>query len=283
MQTKPHDARQAGRSLRATLAVRGWLFAALAAGWLLACAGPSASTTDAARASTATETAEPADTPPADAPTSPATETTEPASREPITAPSPGQWEEAIRAFEAADAAAPPPSGANLFLGSSSIRLWDLRADFEGFACVQRGFGGSEVADSVRYASRIALPYEPRVIVFYAGDNDIANGKDPERVLADFRELVELVHRALPDTRIVFISIKPSVQRWALAESMRRANELVRALAERDPAVEFVDVWPAMLGADGRPRAEYFMEDGLHLSRDGYRAWAELVRPWLAR
>ncbi|MCK6447168.1 MAG: GDSL-type esterase/lipase family protein [Planctomycetes bacterium] len=188
-----------------------------------------------------------------------------------------------MRAFEAADAVEPPPLGANLFLGSSSIRMWDLAADFAGFPVVQRGFGGSEVADSVRYAPRIVLPCKPSVVVFYAGDNDIANGKTPERVAEDFGELVTLVHRELPDTRIVFVSIKPSLQRWALADAMRRANGLVRELATRDPLVEFVDVWPAMLGPDGLPRASFFVEDGLHLSRDGYRAWAELVRPLLVR
>lgn len=280
MQSKPNDSTRSRCSLRAAPLSLALL---LAATLFPACAEPRTPSSANEHASAETETAEPRPPSPTDAPGSTTTETAESAPRETPAAPSPGPWEDAIRAFEEADAATPPPSGANLFLGSSSIRLWDLRADFEGFACVQRGFGGSEIADSVRYAPRIALPCKPRTIVFYAGDNDLANGKTPEQVLDGFRELVELVHRALPDTRIVFISIKPSVQRWALAESMRRANELVRALAERDLAVEFVDVWPAMLGADGRPRAELFVEDGLHLSRDGYRAWAELVRPHLVR
>jgi hypothetical protein len=267
MQAQPHDL---SRSLRPSRTA-SWLdrakicLAALVATlFTVACSEPSTATSTGAPASVATDSVAPA------------------ASDARATSP-PAPWEDAIRAFEAADAATPPPSGANLFLGSSTIRLWDLRADFDGFACVQRGFGGSEVTDSVRYAPRIVLPCKPRVIVFYAGDNDIANGKTPAQVFASFSELVELVHRALPDTRIVFVSIKPSLQRWALADRMRETNELVRALSKRDALVEFVDVWPTMLGPDGRPRADFLLEDGLHLSRDGYRAWADLVRPHLVR
>lgn len=268
---RKHDLRL--RSLRAS--ARTWLhvLAWLASSLALACTSSSDSPSSAASpVHRRTEPAESASTAPSATPKS-----------ESVPAAATDRWEDAIRAFEAADAVAPPPVGANLFLGSSSIRMWDLAADFPGFPVVQRGFGGSEVADSVRYAPRLVLPCKPRVIVFYAGDNDVANGKTPERVAADFDELVAWVHRELPDTRIVFVSIKPSTQRWALADAMRRANELVRELATRDPLVDFVDVWPVMLGVDGRPRAELFVEDGLHLSRAGYREWTELVRPFLVR
>lgn len=193
------------------------------------------------------------------------------------------RWEEAIRAFEDADLERLPPLGANLFLGSSSIRLWDLEASFPGYPVVRRGFGGSEVADSVRYAPRIVLPLRPRTIVVYAGDNDIARGKTPEAVRDDFQALVDLVGRELPGARVVFLSIKPSLARWHLADPMRRANDLICALADVRERVEFIDVWPVMLGADGRPRRELLLEDGLHLSADGYRLWASIVRPYLVR
>lgn len=193
------------------------------------------------------------------------------------------RWEDAIRAFEAADAESPPPTGANLFLGSSSIRLWELGADFEGYPVLRRGFGGSRIADSILHAHRIVIPYRPRVIVFYAGDNDIAGGLSPERVRDDFRDLVVLLRPFLPETRIAFIAIKPSIARWHLAGDMRLANDLIRAFADGEPLVDFVDVWPGMLGEDGTPRAELLAPDGLHLSRDGYRVWADLVRPYLAR
>ncbi len=185
-----------------------------------------------------------------------------------------------IAAFEAADRLNPPPAGGVLFVGSSSIRLWpSLADDFPGVHIVQRGFGGSEISDVVHYAPRIVLPYRPRLIVFYAGDNDLNAGESPESVLRDYQSFVGLVWRSLPDTRIAFVSIKPSGSRWALVDKMRRANELIRAYSARDPRLSYVDVFTPMLGADGKPREELFVADRLHLSQQGYELWRQVLRP----
>jgi len=191
------------------------------------------------------------------------------------------RWEAKIRQFEAHDRQEPPPKDGILFLGSSSIVLWDLEKSFPGLPAINRGFGGSQIADSVQFADRIALPYRPKVIVFYAGDNDIAAGKSPEQVAADYRALVRKVRAALPETRIVYIAIKPSIARWKLVEKMREANRLIRAVVAEDPRQVFVDVEPAMLGPDGKPRPELFRSDGLHLSAAGYELWSDQVRPHL--
>src|SRR5712691_4050334 len=120
------------------------------------------------------------------------------------------RWEKTIAAFEQQDKDKPPPKNAVLFAGSSSIRLWDLPKYFPGMDVINRGFGGSEVADSVHFADRLIVKHKPRIVVLYAGDNDIAAGKTPERVLADFKAFVKAVHAGLPKTKIVYISIKPS-------------------------------------------------------------------------
>jgi lysophospholipase L1-like esterase len=192
------------------------------------------------------------------------------------------RWEPQIRAFEAQDRQKPPPKNAVLFVGSSSIRAWDLKKSFPGLPAVNRGFGGSQVADSVRYADRIVLPYQPKVVVFYAGDNDIAAGKSPEQVAADYGAFVKRVHGALAQARIVYISIKPSPARWKLVDKMRRANGLIEAATKNDRRLAFVNVEKVMLGKDGKPRPELFKQDGLHLNDEGYKLWADLVRPHLA-
>jgi lysophospholipase L1-like esterase len=197
-----------------------------------------------------------------------------------IAADAPAPFENEIRAFEQADAKSPPPKDAVLFLGSSSIRLWKtLEQDMPGMKVINRGFGGSQVADSVRYADRIVLPYRPKLIVFYAGDNDIASGKSPQRVMSDFREFVTKVHAALPEARILFVSLRPSVARWHLWGRQWLTNELMRQFADADPTVDYVDVVPTLLGPDGRPRADYLVADMLHLNPDGYRAWTAVIRP----
>jgi lysophospholipase L1-like esterase len=192
----------------------------------------------------------------------------------------PGKWEKDIAAFEAADAKSPPPKGAVLFVGSSSIRLWNLKESFPDLATINRGFGGSEISDSVRYVKRIVIGHEPRVVVFYAGDNDVANGKSPERVFADFKEFVGIVHKALPEAKIIYIGIKPSIKRWMLIDKIREANRRIskHIEAEKSDKIVFVDVEPAMLGDDGKPRADLLQDDGLHLNKEGYKVWAKLLR-----
>jgi lysophospholipase L1-like esterase len=191
------------------------------------------------------------------------------------------RWEPDIRAFEKKDRERKPPPGGIVFVGSSSIRGWDVARSFPGLPVINRGFGGSRIADSVEFAGRIVIPHKPKTVVFYAGDNDINAGKTPQQVLSDYREFVAKVHGPLPDAKIVFIAIKPSLRRWNLVSAMREANKLIREYSESNAKLEFVDVDPPMIGADGKPRPELFVEDGLHMTAEGYRIWTALVRPLL--
>ncbi len=183
-----------------------------------------------------------------------------------------------IAAFEARDAIARPAKGGVLFLGSSSIRMWtDLAKDFAGHNVLNRGFGGSTIPDSVRYVDRIVTPYAPKTVVFYAGDNDLEAGHTPDEVFADFQALVTKIRAKLPGTRILFVSIKPSLSRWRLIDGIRATNALVRDYTATDPLLGYVDIVPQMLGPDGRPRPELFLGDGLHMTRTGYDIWRAAV------
>ena len=193
-------------------------------------------------------------------------------------------FEKEILAFEASDKTNPPPAGATLFIGSSSIRLWTtLAEDFPKHRVMNRGFGGSQLIDSVRYAKRIVLPYKPRLVVLYAGGNDINGGKTPEQVAADYRAFVKTVHNALPATRIAYISIAPNPARWAQVDRVRAANSLIEAHTRTDERLAFIDVFPKMLGEDGQPRPEIFVADRLHMNPKGYELWRGSVGPILDR
>lgn len=192
------------------------------------------------------------------------------------------QFEPEIKAFEEADKTNPPVKGGVLFIGSSSIRLWkSLAEDFPRARVISRGFGGSHVEDSVDFADRIVFRARPRLIVFYAGDNDIESGKSPAVVLKDFQKFVTLVHQKLPRTRIAFISIKPSPARWHLAEKLKEANRLIKVFIERDRRLDYIDVFSSMLGKDRKPRAELFLEDRLHMNEAGYTLWSSIVAPFI--
>lgn len=191
------------------------------------------------------------------------------------------RWENAIQAFERTDAENPPPKGEIVFVGSSSIRFWNTEESFPDLTIINRGFGGSQTADSLEFADRIVIPYEPRVVVLYAGDNDIAAGKTPDQVVADTKAFFAKIHDALPETRIVYVPIKPSIARWHLIEPMRESNAKVRKLTEADPRIFYIDIDTPMLGGDGKPREELFISDGLHLSKEGYALWNKIIRPYL--
>ncbi len=192
------------------------------------------------------------------------------------------QWGKDIRAFEAADKTNPPPQGAVLFIGSSSIRLWtNLAQAFPGHKVLNRGFGGSQLSDSVAFVDRIVTPYKPKLVLLYAGDNDIASGKSPERVLNDFKAFVASVHAALPETRIAYIAIKPCPAREKYLDQVRTANLLIQKYAASESRLLFADVFTPMLTKEGRPRADLCIKDGLHPNAQCYDLWASIIRPIL--
>lgn len=191
------------------------------------------------------------------------------------------KWQAAIEKFAVEDAAHPTSPGGVVFVGSSSIRMWDLEKSFPGKNYLNRGFGGSEIADSTHYFDELVAKHKPRLVVFYAGDNDIANGKSSEQVHQDFQAFIEKFKTELPKANLLYISIKPSIARWHLADKMREANKLIEDDGNRRPHFHFLDVWPVMLDAQGKPREDIFLGDGLHLNEVGYQEWAKLVEPLL--
>jgi lysophospholipase L1-like esterase len=198
-------------------------------------------------------------------------------------APQGDKWEKDIAAMLAKDAKLPPPTGGIVFTGSSSVRLWDLAQAFPDLPVVNRGFGGSQIHDATRYAPRIVTPLKPKLVVFYSGDNDIKAGKTPERTAADFQAFCAAVHKELPKTRIWFIAIKPCPSRWNLIEQQKTANELIRQQCAADPQrLLYVDIVPAMLGADGQPNKDLFVKDMLHMSPAGYKLWNDQLHKLLA-
>jgi lysophospholipase L1-like esterase len=199
---------------------------------------------------------------------------------EPDSALDPKRFEGEIRAFEAADRANPPPPGGVVFIGSSSIQAWtDVAADFPGVPVLNRGFGGSTLADVVYYMDRILLLYRPRLVVLYAGDNDLAAGRSPARVVAEYRTFVARLRAALPAASVVFVSIKPSPSRRTFIPRMRETNQRIRAVTARDTLQTYVDVFTPMLDRAGQPRPELFVADSLHMTRAGYLLWRARLAP----
>lgn len=195
----------------------------------------------------------------------------------------PTVFEPEIRKFEVVDKRTPPPTNAILFTGSSSIRFWtNLTADFPKRVVLNRGFGGSHMSDLLHYFDRVVVPYRPKAIVVYEGDNDLAAGKTPAAVLKDYQEFVERVEKQLPGTPVIFLAVKPSRARVAQIGVQREFNASLKAFAAKHSGLSFVDTFTPILDAAGQPRTELLREDGLHLNERGYAIWSEVVEKFLA-
>lgn len=189
------------------------------------------------------------------------------------------RWQSELNAFAQADREHPPASDGVLFVGSSTIRMWpDIARDFrQQPVVINRGFGGSTMEDSSMFAHELVVRYKPRLVLVYAGDNDLAEGRTPMQVLESFARFANTVRSELPDTRIAFISVKPSPSREKLMPQIRETNDAIAAYLRRLPNSEYIDVYTPMLGADGRPRAELFRADQLHMNDQGYHLWQSLI------
>lgn len=195
--------------------------------------------------------------------------------------PDPNRFAREIETFEAWDSKNATPAEPILFVGSSSIRMWRTHEAFPDLPVVNRGFGGSQISDVLHFVDRIVLPYEPKVIVFYAGDNDIAGKKSAQRVLEDYRKFVMRLRGELPEVRFIFVTIKPSGQRWELWPEMHEANELIRTFSARDDRLFFADLGTPLLDHEGKPDDGFFLGDRLHLNSRGYAVWNETLLPIL--
>ncbi len=187
------------------------------------------------------------------------------------------RFADAMETFARYDAKNSFPADATVFVGSSSIVFWDTGDRFRGMPLINRGFGGSQMSDLVHYVEETVLKYAPRTVVVYEGDNDTSAGKRSQQLLEDYQEFVEAVLEAQPSTRIVILSIKPSLARWNVWPEMQASNAAIEAYAQGDARVDFVDIDTAMLGADGLPIPELFVGDGLHMTPAGYDIWDEIV------
>jgi lysophospholipase L1-like esterase len=188
------------------------------------------------------------------------------------------RWESEVRAIEKRLDTNQPKKGGWIFAGSSSIRLWDVAKSFPDWPISNVGFGGSEIQDCTYFAHRLITRLEPSKIVFYAGDNDIASGRTAIQVAEEFHVFSKTIHDRLPECQILFIAIKPSLKRWALFDIQTDANERIRKYCTNDVRLQFVDVVKPMLAGGGKPPADLFLSDELHLSAKGYTIWTGQIR-----
>jgi lysophospholipase L1-like esterase len=189
-----------------------------------------------------------------------------------------------IAAFKKQDSVSFPPKSAILFVGSSSFTKWkDVQNYFPNHVIINRGFGGSTIPDVIRYESDVIFPYQPKQIVMYCGENDVASSDTVTAalVLARFKKLFTDIRSQYPKVRIAFISLKPTPSRWKMRDRMIAVNQEVKKYLKKKKHTTFINVWDSMLNASGNPMEDIFIEDKLHMNAKGYSIWQQLIEPHL--
>lgn len=194
----------------------------------------------------------------------------------------PTRWEKTIAGFEAADKTTPPPANGIEFVGSSTMVKWKtLVEDFPGLPVFNRGFGGSYSSDVLYFFDRVILPYKPKTIVFYAGDNDLAAGKKPSEIVDTWKQIQARIAKDLPQTKVIYLSLRPSLKRIALFDQQKEINVGIEAVIKGQPNMQFVDLTPALVDKEGKPNGALLVEDKLHLNAEGYKVLTKIVTPLL--
>lgn len=195
-------------------------------------------------------------------------------------------FQKEIDAFKKKDNQQPPAANSILFVGSSSFTKWtDVQDYFPGYPILNRGFGGSTLVDVIRYANDVIIPYHPKQIIIYCGENDIAASDTitPQIVLKRFQELFSIIRSKLGKVPVGFISIKPSPSRWKMESRFVEANRLIKAFLSKQSNCSFINIHNAMLNADGSVKTDIFISDNLHMNASGYKIWQPFIQSFLIK
>lgn len=189
-----------------------------------------------------------------------------------------------IQNFKKQDSLIFPPKDAILFIGSSSFTNWkDVQNYFPTHTIINRGFGGSSLPDVINYADDIIFPYQPKQVIIYCGENDftVPGGLAPSVVVERVRQLVDLIRSHYPKIPIAYISMKPSLSRQNLLPAMQEANAMIKKMMKKKRKTTYINIYNAMLNADGTIMKDIFLADNLHMNAKGYAIWQKIIEPYL--
>ena len=197
----------------------------------------------------------------------------------------PAFWDD-IQAFKKQDSVSFPPKNDILFIGSSSFTMWkDVQQYFPSYSIINRGFGGSSLPDVIRYANDIILPYQPKQVVIYCGENDVAASDTvtAKLVFNRFKQLFTIIRNRYPKVKVTYVSMKPSPSRQLLLSKMINGNELIKKYLSSKKRTSYVDVYKEMIDDEGKPRSDLFLDDNLHMNKTGYAIWLKFIEPHLLK
>jgi lysophospholipase L1-like esterase len=187
-------------------------------------------------------------------------------------------WEKEMAAFKKMDEENPPQAGLTLFVGSSTFTVWkSMQEDMPDIPLINRGFGGSQVTDLIEHFDTVIAPYNPKQIVIYEGDNDLASSKTPELVLSNYKKLLERIREQYAQVPVTVVSVKPSEARRDVIGKMNELNQKLNVWASLTENLYYLNTFDITVNGEGKPIPEYYQKDNLHLNQAGYKAWARKI------
>lgn len=191
------------------------------------------------------------------------------------------KWEKDIAAFEALDRSEKYPENAVLFMGSSSIRLWStLQEQMKPYSVIQRGFGGSNMADLSMYTKRIVYPHQfQAVVIFVANEITVSpNDRNARETGALYKEVVHSIREKYQKQPIFLIEVTPSRKRWEKWDQIKETNSELKRICTKEKNMYFIETANFYLNEKGLPREELFRDDKLHLNDAGYKIWGDIIK-----
>lgn len=205
-----------------------------------------------------------------------------PAGAQPSPADLAARFAQRVEGYEALDKTTPPPTGAILLAGDSQFDRWTtVKEDLAGYTVINRGVDSFRTDDLIQYVDRLVIRYQPRMVVLHVGGNDLSRGKSPEQLLADTKTLIATIRAGLPGVPIAWSGVTPGPGRWEQRELRTAANALVKGWIATQKGLHFIDLWDAMLTADGQPREDLWVADRIHPNHAGYQIRVKLTTPVL--
>lgn len=180
----------------------------------------------------------------------------------------------------------PPPQQGILFIGSSIFRLWaGLTEQMAPLPAFNRAFGGSQTQDMIDRAGQLVVPFQPRIIVYYCGSNDVNAGASAEAIIGRTKQFLAIIREKLPNTMVYYTAIQKAPDkraRWNVVDAVNREMERYSHEAKN---LGYIDLNPVLFDRDGNVRGDLFLPDQLHFRPEStaYAEFTAVVKPVLTK
>jgi lysophospholipase L1-like esterase len=182
--------------------------------------------------------------------------------------------------------AASPERGGIVFTGSSIFQYWNrLTEQMAPLPVLNRAVAGTVTQDMLDGMERLVLRYQPRIVVFYCGSNDISAGEEAGPVIERTQRYIQILHEKSPGTFFYYTSILKAPEKRARWDVVETVNREMERYSHQAANVGYIDLNPVLFDGHHKLREDLFLGDRLHFRPDStaYVEFSQIVKPILTR